>query len=1276
MMSLSFRRLYSLFAMVLVLLLLTPTPPSATLAQAPPPTPVDEQAATRLTLDAAELSVPTVASPPRQIGERYTPPSDALPEMDVVVPFAEAEPVAPAGYMPPSELADLSLQQLNDLSFPQQIQGDIQVDVVISPERVTPGQDIIYTYIFTNTRSTPASDFVIAARWTEFAFVNNRNTVQQFCKNSDLQVVPPRYCLPEQQRNATVEIIPHTTDANVIYQITSSLAPGQSGSFQVVLGTRDNHYPLTGQPPKRPAGSAALANSVGSPSISEDTANAIFIGPVFVLEKDRTSPATHYYARPDQVVEFTIRLGNATAPGDRAGDLIRADAVAATNITLTDRIPAGSQYVSSEGPVQAEVDEENGEIRWVIPGPLQPGANPLEFKVRFFKLDVAIECTILRNNTYFVTSDEIPLLGSATTRHIISGRRVDASIQVPVVIAAVSADPARPILGNEAEITIRVQNFWDRPINDLELRYIIQSNAYYIPGRANPPPYSAPDGRELGGDVVWKLNMPAGSFSAPSSQTVTLVIRGGNTTTVARGTGVASVSVPQDVPSACIQPRSGRANFQAFTRLFASKLADPEMEQTEGQYLVTRGGSFTYIIEIENRSSETADNVRVIDRMPSGNGANFSYQQGSSTLNGQSFQPTDVRNGSGGTITWEGISVPAEETIQLRYTLNIEGYEYIDHCNAFDYEVVDSDETVNKTRANRVCVRISPPMILTKTASRETIDGNNEEDNHEVVFTLTYRNLDNREYRVGLYDVGGNFAFVRMDDDNPPPTVVSGNTFEWPQRTIGPNESYTVRFVARLDPPRCRSTSFNNILDFRFTPSLGGTSYVVRSVPRTAAPVEYLCGTVLNTLTFSKAIDPRGNISLQDRHEVRLNVKNNNTEAEQRNVRFIDVLPPGFTFDGMSPDSAIRDQPQSTTREDGRVVLTWTLATLAPDASTNVRFFARSGDIVGPFRNLFRAEADNIDGVGTCPDDPQEPCRNYEWIEDEDDEFRLYAFANIQVVPMATVEPTIERADQCVNLDHEQERDYQISIVNTNRHAYTSTAVTVTLPLGLYYERMLEEGGNPPRVISEDHNGTVLRWENLYVPEKPADVSAAQIALRMRLRIGEVWGPLQPRAQANSPDGALPIKDGVLDPIISLCEPPNPALGLHANKSSVSSEEEFYYVISAINPTNSPVNVDIRNNLNEKLQYLQTLIGPSPQVDGQNLIWSNLTIPAATDERSGRLLIVFRVQVNGGVAGDVILNWITHHNTEASFNTDRSFTQVFVIEGVVIRKLYLPLVVR
>ena len=1226
------RRLSPLALILILTLFLGSITPVATLAQNPPPT-----------------STPAPA-PTATMGSDQNAPT-------------AVEPVRPDGYIPPPQIRDLSNAELSSLAFPTQIQGDIKLDLVINPERIRAGSVLTYTYIITNTRNAPVSNILIRARWTNFKRLNTSG-MYQYCKEID--------CRPaiaaDSLEAAIATDVAAPSDTEIVYRISSVISPTHSGHFSVVLNTRNDQRPLTGQTIKRPAGSGQLVESATTAPISEDTASSMIVGPVLVLTK---TPATaSKLINVGDTAEFTITIGNATATSDMVGTSPRIDAIPATNVILTDILPPGSEFISADGPADTVADPKVGPVRWVIPGPINPGST-YAVKVRFKKLDVNTECGTLANKTYNVTSDEVPIEIGKTTRYTVAGPTSSVTVRTPLVVSVPTIVPASPVFGTEATLTVQVQSYATQAIPNLEVHYTLQPNAWYMPGRAVPTPTSAPDGTSMGGEVIWKINMPAGTISAPASQTVTLVVRGDYTT---GGTGTASVIAPQGLPSACIVPVNRGVSF--VQRIEAAKLAGPdEVKNSSGQYVVRRKDTFTYLIQLQNKGVTDATDLIIDDILPSSTGADFSYISGSSTLDGRAYEPDpmDVMNGSGGSITWRSITVPAGQSASLQFNLTVDGNEFLDHCNTMN---VTAPNELVKIIANKVCVRINPPIVMTKTASRTSIDGNKISDTKEVTFTLAADNQDSVPHDLALYDVGGNFAFVRMLNNGTDPTQADVNVrnYEWPRVTINPGQHYEVSFVAKLVPNSCANGNYNNDLNFRFWPSIGGNPVMVPSVPPARVTVQYLCGTTIadtNMISYSKTVDVAV-VSLRDRHLFTISVKNENPAkgAARPNVEIVDVLPSGFTYVGMGVNSVVKDQPTVTTRTDGRVQMTWIVSSIAANASTTVQFYARSGDIVGTFTNWVRAKSDGMLGVKNCPVDTTQSCSGYLRVV-EDGVTQIYATRDVRVEPMATLEPSIDKSVCALSGDA---RIYTVSLINSNRHAYSSTQVTVTLPIGLHLDSVSSTTPTP-LILSQDERGTIVLWEKITLSQKPSNAAVSQIDLELNLLVGQSWDSMQPKVDASSPDGALPMKDGILDPTVNLCVPDaQPRIALDATKRRLVKDEEFYYLISLMNPGTTPVTLTVQDTLDSKSTYIATVQGLSPNtVNNGILTWKDIIIPAAASNgKPSVVTIIFRVKVSGAKTGDVIPNNVTVTQSSIPMSTDNGSLDVTIIDTIT--KIFLPFV--
>jgi uncharacterized repeat protein (TIGR01451 family) len=1152
-----------------------------------------------------------------RINEPFAP--QATPAADAADESASTEPTV-------EEATESSYTPLNTPSSavqPAGVQGVVGLDVS-SPDTIRAGDYITYTYTYTNTGSASVSGVEIELIWANATTSKTTSSsVTQHCPAAPDPIIANCGLLTDSVQGPAVTVIRGAamdgTSVKMRVQL-GAFAAGQNGRFSVRLRSNANKFPKTAEPVTRPASSAQLFLSGQGTPTSEDTANTMIIGPVFVLTKTPTTTGKVYPVK--DTAEFVIRIGNATAPGDIVGGQRRPDATNATNVILNDTVPLGAELVSAtpSGTVTSST------ITWTIPS-LAVG-EVREFTVVFRKLDNNVSCDRVSNRTYNVTSDQMPLNG--TTRYTVTGDTANIDIATPLVVKSITPTPSSVVFGNEATIAIVVQNFWDQDLNGVQLHYDIQSNASYIIGTANPAAASSPTPGQFGGRISWTFSIGAGNKTTPIEKTFSLKVRGGYTTI---GTGTAQIVPPAGVPAGCIKTKNGQVKLQP--RLVATKNTDADPDTKIGKvYIVNRGQEFSYYIDITNNGVADAPGVDVSDRLPGEWGANFAYIEGSSRLNGQLHNPDSVVNGPGGSLIWNDLYVPAGSTIRLSYRLQVNGYYYVDYCNSID--VSNDSETVEY--GNReVCVKINPQIEVTKTASKSS-GGPGE----EIQFTLTLTNRESSTFRVGLFDYLDKFVFVRQVSGYAQPTYNAADaTLAWPLVDLPAGQQLQAVIVAKLPDP-CAATSYEN--EVLFQAVIGpGTEAVVQPIPRVKAKVT--CA----RLEYSKSVD-RATISLGDRHMYTLTVKNADPAGPISNVVVDDMLPQGFSFVGMDALSGVKTSPTQSTRADGRTKLSWAITSIAANSIATVKFIATAGSVVGNHTNWMVA---SVDGVpGTC----KSACVT------ENDTGIVFSTKAVSVQAMITIEPSIVQT-ACAKPG--EVRTYRLTVVNTNTHAYANTTITGTLPFGLSYVKTV--GTSPvPRVSTDAAGVTKLTWLNQTIPAKPANTFGSQLILEVEVAVGQVWGELVTVEQATSPDGLIPRKDGVQNAAVVVC-PAQPAIAKDVNRHIVRIGDEVRYMISLANTNITDLNVTVEDQLPANISYLGPVSGGTPTVNGRTLSW-NVTIPKVANGKPGSTLIVFRARVDSGSPGTRYTNTATITAGGSGFDTTKNATTIVVANAV----LYFP----
>lgn len=1131
-------------------------------------------------------------------------------------PATDAAQDAPAAEKPESSAAPAG-----PTLFPRNptlVQGVITLVLSVDPSPVREpntlraGDYINYTYSYTNNSGQTASDVAIDATWSNFSLTNPGNdpNLWQFCD--------PSPCAATNVQGPAVSAVTPPVDVNARFRV-GSLAAGQSGQFTVRLRSNPYAHPRTGQQPTRPAGSGRLYTSVAggkgpATPTSEDTKNVLIVGPVLVLTATALTTTSIY---PTETASFRIRIGNATGAGDQPGGQAREDARAATNIKIVNSFPVGTEFVSATG--NPAVDTGAKTVTWTLAGPLTPGQS-VTLDVQFRRLDVDVgdgECRRVREEIFTATSNEMPLIGTTLlTVNRIEG--VEVPVQIPMDFKSISVTPNNPVFGTEATITIVVRNYWPQALTGVRLNYDIQTNGYYVVTSATPAPTTTPAGTAVGGRVSWTFDMAAGSRTAPTERTFSLRVRGAYTDSAS--SGIAQILAPSNVPSACIRAQEGRANFGP--RVNVVKYSDADTSTLLGDvYLVSQGQEFPYIIDVTNAGVTEATGINILDLLPSESGANFSYVVGSSTINGTTRAPNTYTDGSGGSIRWNNLTIPAKGTVRIRYRLKVDGRDYYRYCNTVN--VSTPPEPISYSY-RFVCVKVQPRITVTKVSDPTKTTANPGE---EVRFRLTLTNNESVAYRVGLYDYLGNFQFVRQESGYAQPQMDSslGNNTGviWPAISLGPGQQVEAVIVARV-PDVCETRDYHNEGMFR------NDTDIIRIIPQALATVRVTCGKI----EFYKAVD-RQTISLKDRVVYTLELRNTDGSAAQ-NTTVEDLLPQGFTYVGLDGGSDMASPPTQSTAQDGRTKLSWSIPSIPASTTYRIKFIARSGEIVGQFKNWF-----TVLPTARCIDQCE-----------QDGTGVTYATRTVTVQPLITMEPQISPTS-CTQPG--AKATYRLTIVNTNNHDYTSTAVNVTLPFGLRFLRALNSTPQPT-VTMNNVGVTTVSWSNTRIPAKPDGQVAAQVVFEMELEIGQVWGDLATVVSTTSPDGVIPRKEGVVNPTIPVC-PASPSIAKDASKRVVRIGEEFVYQITLANTTASAVNVTVQDRIPPNFSFVANTVGQAT-VSGNTLTWPSVAVPAASGGKAGITILQFRVRVNSGATGGVYPNTAVVLSSPVTFNTTYSTINV------------------
>jgi uncharacterized repeat protein (TIGR01451 family) len=1128
------------------------------------------------------------------------------------------------------------------------VQGVVQLKVKM-PTYIKAGEDIRYTYTYTNTGTSDVSDMEIEVKWVNFALKPTTETsIYQFCQD-DCGIVTGSVSGPAVTMKTAVN------ERGVGRVSVGTLAAGKSGQFSILLTSNKAVFPRTNESIIRPSGSGRLFLGSSKQPTSEDTNNTMVVGPVLSVIKKATSTGKIY---PMREANFTLSVGNATGSGDIVDGHIRGDARKATGIQVVDSFPVGSEFVKATGDYKVNTTDRT--VTWSIAGPLEPGESQ-EVSVTYKKQDVAESCDAVRNDSYTITSSEMPYQED-DKRYTVAGTSV-ATIGLiqPLVIKSVAASPSSLPVGDAAAITIVVQNFYDTAINGAELEYSLPTDVLYT--SSTPAAGTVPTGSTPGGTVMWKFDMSAGSISTPSEKSFTITIKGTFTDNGSNGT--ATIRAPHPVPSACLASVNGGA-VTLTPRLSVRK-------STNGEFLVMRGDKYPYNVEITNKASQPVSGVSLTDVLPGEPSKNacFSYVQGSATINGVAAAPT--KGGTGcGTLTWNNLTIPANSTVTLAYELEVNGHYFATYCN----KIVASrgDETITH-QEDSVCTRINPNLKIEKS-----VNNNSVSPGDEVIYTIRLTNYEEESYSVGLYDLlDESVNFVRHVSGYAQPTV-NGQEILWKRQSLAPGQSIEVSFAAKM-PDGCYNTrTFQNSALFQIE-SLGEVIIVKRDpelIVKVTVNQPPGCVPIPPSPTPTPTWDPnqptptpapklirysfdtdRTDVSLKDRLFYTISLQNVSNQDAVKQVKAEVVLPEGFIFAETSPESTIESRPRIEKTQNNETKLTWYISSIDASETAIIRFKTLSSDVVGQYDSSLVVEIP----------------------EDWKSETSSATSVTTMVKPLMTIAPSIMGGSQECRQSGAA-ATYQVVLLNTNTHSYLTTTVAMSMPIGLSFIGVSDTTPYPDDIRSSIDGATTLIWNNVAVPARPSGQAFTQVVFEVNLQVGKVWDTLQVHAEATSPDGLIPRKEDVVDAEVQVCPPEIPSFGKTANTETVwRNTEHIVYKLTLVNPTSAPIaGVTVQDTLPEGLAYVQMVSGPEPTLitATNQLEWSNLTVPAGSGTPLGEMELKYEVKVLSWQEGQQLRNIAQIVVPSGVFESEQVGDPIKVQRPVYLEQntVYLPIIQR
>jgi hypothetical protein len=272
-----------------------------------------------------------------------------------------------------------------------------------------------------------------------------------------------------------------------------------------------------------------------------------------------------------------------------------------------------------------------------------------------------------------------------------------------------------------------------------------------------------------------------------------------------------------------------------------------------------------------------------------------------------------------------------------------------------------------------------------------------------------------------------------------------------------------------------------------------------------------------DTVEYSHTAD-REFTGLQEEFNYRLFVNNRHGVEPMENVDIEQVLPAGFTYQGMmTGDRLIDTEPElDMSRPDGRVVLRWNLD-LAAEQQAEIRFQARSGATVGAKESWLQVSTEDTEATALCREIAgPESCRA-----------DGYATARIEIRALHTLAPrAVDPLPACWSVD--EDLNYRVSFVNNSAREYVDTTLAITLPNSLMFTGNYGGVDAPPEVTQLDQ-GSVVTWDNLVIaPQTQRDID-------MTLDVVSVDTTFVIQVAANSPTGIIPPENQTGSFLIDPC---------------------------------------------------------------------------------------------------------------------------------------------
>ncbi|WP_170150246.1 DUF11 domain-containing protein [Parahaliea mediterranea] len=562
----------------------------------------------------------------------------------------------------------------------------------------------------------------------------------------------------------------------------ASIAPGQTGS--VTLTAEAGNF----------VGTTILNEAtISSDQTPPTTSNSVPTKITDLAELTLTKTVNTTLARPGDALQYTLAFANTGSD-------------AAANVTLTDDLPAGIQFVSASGGGV----ESAGTVSWNI-GTLaagQSGSVVLSGTVNSGIVDGA-----LITNAATIDSSTVDV-GPVTSNSVQT--EID---NAALLAASISATPSPALAGDVLTFTVTVRNDAS-PATGVTVRANVPAQTSYLS--------HSPGGNYDGsGQVTWAVGELATGASAQVSLTVQVDAPLPDDSQLSFG---ASVSADNATTAG------------AGVIVFVSSRPALNLQKTAAVRAVTPGELLTYTLSYSNTGTDREAQATLEDNLP----PETTYQ--SSTGGGTH---------AGGVVTWNLGEVAAGASGSVAVTVRVN--DGVPGGTVLHNAATLSGLSGLPVSAPVVDVLVSdlPDLRLDKTTSASTVQAGGE-----ITYTLAYENRGaSPATNVTLGDpLPQGTRFVAASDGG----TASGGAVIWRLGTLAPGASGSVSLTLGTEPGLADGTVIANSasIDSNETPP-AATSRVTTlveadviaptapvAVPAVPGPLLLLVGLVLLMLSW------------------------------------------------------------------------------------------------------------------------------------------------------------------------------------------------------------------------------------------------------------------------------------------------------------------------------------------------------------------------------------------------------------------------------------------